>query len=224
MKRKSSSRGPKRQAKRARYQGTVHQRALTVPRLPRVDYKATDFLNGPTSITTTATILNLTTNLVPGTGFSNNFVGREVVPVALDVRYEVVGAVSNAFAAADYNNKTRVLIFQWEDSASPVATGILQNANVLAPISLINYENIDVLSDQIYSTYCSSYDSASGYANSTSHTERIYIKRKKLMPLLWNSSASDFQKGTIYCLVISDSTVAPSPSFSIQSRLIFQDA
>jgi len=221
---RAASHSTGRVTKRAR-KGTVHQRPLQqLVRLPRVDYKYTDFTSGPGSITTSGTILNLTANLVPGTGFKNNFIGREVTPTSLDIRYEVVGASSNVFAAADLNNKMRVLIFQWEDSTTPSVTGIIENAAVLSPISGINYENIDVLSDKIYSTWVNSFDATSAYGNSNSYSTRIYVKARKLMPLTWNSGNTDFQKGTIYCLVISDSAATPNPTFSIQTRLVYQDA
>jgi len=191
----------------------------------RSDPKVTDFYYAATAVTSSGTILNLLANLTSGTGYLNNFVGRQLTPIGLDIRYQVIGCQSNALAASDLTNNVRVMIFQWDDAVTPTVAGVLQAAstNMMSPILITNYDNITVLHDKLYSTWITSFDATSGYANSNAYTRRKYIKGFRINPITWNSGAVDPQKGGLYALLISDSGVTPNPFVTLTSRLTFND-
>lgn len=191
----------------------------------RSDPKVTDYYYPSTAVTSTGTVINLLANLTAGTGYFNNFVGRQLTPIGLDFRYEVIGAQSNALAGADLSNITRVMIVQWDDSLTPVVGSILQapSTNMMSPISLTNYDNITVLHDKLYTTWITAYDVTSSYANSNSHCRRKYIKGHRMNPVMWNSTAVDPQKGGLYAILISDSSVTPNPFVTFTCRITFND-
>jgi len=190
-----------------------------------LDYKVADFSSSGT-INTTGGILVLHGNMTQGSNYFNNYIGRKVELIGVDLRYEIVGAVSNAILTADQNNKTRLLLFQWMDDAAPTVASVLQITGsataVLSPITINNFENINVLHDSLVSTYTTA--TTTGYASSTSFSKRVYIKRKKLRPIDFNNTTGGTSKGGIFILLSSDSAVAPNPSYTLYSRLTFTDA
>lgn len=195
-----------------------------VARVIKPDYKITDAAFGPSAVTTAGTVLNLMTSMVAGTGYKNNYIGREIQPVGLDLRISVVGALSNAFAAADLNNQTRIMVFQWMDDAVPTVASTLEGGSVLSPIEINNYNNIEVLYDENFATFMAAFDPVNNYGSSTSHTRRIYIKGKKMRNVEFNSTGGGLSKGGIYAVIVSDSAIAPSPTYAIYSRLTFLDS
>lgn len=198
-------------------------RDYAIVRSPRVDYKITDTTFSG-SASTTATLDYLMANLVVGTGYLNNYIGREIFPAGLDFSIEIVGAESNAVLTADQTNLTRVLVFQWMDDATPTASLVLQSTAAttacMSPINFKNYNNINVLIDWRVSTWTTA--TLSNYASSNAYNARRYIKGKKLRAI--EMDGSNVIKGSIWMLVVSDSGVAPSPGFSGYSRLTFTDA
>lgn len=192
-------------------------------RNPRPETKILDVASGSTNITTTGTVFNLLSGIAVGTAADGNFIGKQIFPISLDIRWEIIGAQSNLMAGADLSNKTRLLVFQWQDASTPNVTGVLKTADPLSPISFVNYDNIQVLRDRIYSTWVQSYDSGSSYANSNAITKRWYIKGKHMTQISYNAGAGSWQKGQLYLVAISDSSVAPNPVFKLYSRLVFTD-
>lgn len=201
---------------------TIDYRILSQP---RGEYKVTDYKNVQAA-TTTAVILNLTDNLAQGTSYKDNFIGRTLTPVSLDIRLKVIGAQSNAFAAADLFNCTRVLIFQWLDSAIPSASSVLEEYSAgyseISAIRRKNYELISVLSDKTYHTWIQGTTSG-GYTASNGYEKRIYIKQKKLAEMLYDKDTDTWQRGNFFALIVSDSGVTPNPYVTLYSRLTFLD-
>lgn len=193
---------------------------------PRSDPKVTD-TNNAGSITSTGTILNLQANLVTGTGYKDNYIGRKVTPIGLSVRFDLAGAQSNVFAGADLNNFSRLLVFQWMDNTTPTVATVLETivggAIVLSPILMANYNNIQVLVDKTFPTWVTYYDSSSGYSASNGYNEVRYVKGKKMVPLEFTTSTVVPVKGSIWALLVSDSAIAPSPAYTLYTRLTFLD-
>lgn len=199
-----------------------------IPRVVKPDFKITDTFTNPTSITTAGTVINLTASMTQGANWKNNYIGREVQPVGLDLRFNLVGALSNAFIGSDLNNITKVLLFQWMDDAVPTTATLLESgataAGPVSPILFSNYNNIEVLYEETFPTFIQAYDPANNYGSSNGYTRRIYIKGKKMRTIEYNNSNGGTAKGQLYLLVISDSALAPSPTFDAYTRLTFLDS
>lgn len=224
MKRKASYNQGRKQ-KRPRTVALVGKDAqdYSIVRSPRVDYKVTD-LAFSGSATTTANLFYCSANLVAGTSYVDNYIGREIFPAGFDFRIEIVGAESNAVLTADQTNLTRVLVFQWMDDATPTAALILQNTAAttacMSSIRAKNYNNINVLIDKTFSTWTTA--TLSNFASSNAYSMRRYIKGKKMRTI--EMDGANVIKGAIWALIVSDSGVAPNPGYSGYCRLTFTDA
>lgn len=172
-----------------------------------------------------ATAGSTTAALTRGSDYLNNFIGQNMDIAGIQFRYQVTGAVSNAVLTADQNNITRVMLFQWMDSTTPTLSGVLQTAAagqaVLSPVLATNRENINILHDQAYSTWCQT--SVATEANSNGYVVRKYIKGYKLSPVQMDTGSATYQKGGLYVLVVSDSSVTPNPSFNFYCRTTFTE-
>lgn len=232
MKRTASSqfKAP-RQAKR--------QRSSTIPRAYKQDYrlysavkqefKCWDIQFG-SAMTTTGVVTNLATAATPsalirGSDYLNNFIGQNLNIVGVQCKWNLNGAESNVFAGADLNNTSRMMLFQWNDSTGPSMSGLLQNTSTpwISPVYLTNRENINVLHDELRSTHMTVYNSNSSYASSNGHSGKFYVKGKKFGPVQMDVGANTYQKGGLYFMVCSDSSITPNPTFSAYIRITFVD-
>lgn len=192
----------------------------------RLEYKVTDEADifAPT---TGGYIQELTGNLVRGDGFLNEFHGQQISPTGLQLKWYCNGGLSNLIGPADSNNQTRAIVFQWLDSTVPSLTDILESSaagfSVVSPIKVENRENINVLRDWCFSTYRTCYFGNTFESSSNSGNGKVFIKGKKFDPVQFKQASNATQKGSIYILVISDSSVAPHPGFGYYSRLTFTD-
>jgi len=193
------------------------------------EYKVTDNITSNQSVTTTGIIHNCTTNLVRGTGALNNFIGNNVTPVGLQVRYQIVSGESSSIipVGPDTNNMTRVVVFQWLSDTVPAISDIFQSTAGLAPISPWKQENLDklnILSDRNYATWLVSYqyNSLSTTISGNAYTDSVYIKGKKLLPIQFSQAATPNQNN-IYVVFIADSTAVPHPTCSCMTRITYTD-
>lgn len=191
----------------------------------RPDYKVTDAYYS-IAPSTTPSFLNIYGNLTQGTGWKDNYVGREISPIGLDCRIHIYGSSANAFLTADYNNQVRFLIFQWMDDAAVTSAGLFEsNISGLgyldSPIDMANYNNIEVLHDETVSLWA--LVQSSTFSWGTCWNKRIYIKANKMRNMEFNTTVGNVSKGGLFCCVQSDSANTPHPLFYWHSRLTFLD-
>lgn len=185
------------------------RRTTRSPQLYRtvIDYKVTDSTYS-TTVSDAGAVVSLLGNLTRGDNYIDNFEGGRITPASLEFR--VSGTPGDA------TNVLRVILFQWFDSTTPAAAGVLQLTGaygVFSPKYLSNRDNINVLADRTWTmdTY------------NPVFFERIYIKGKKMTNVEFPTGAVTAQKGGIYCLMISDSAAATHPSLDWASRVTFID-
>ena len=185
----------------------------------RVEMKVTH-LNDAQTVSNTGYIQSLTANMTRGNAAVDNYLGNEVLPTSVRVNIGLTMGPS-LVANGDGTNFLRVIVFQWYDSTSPAVSGILNTSS--SPFSMLNWvniENIKVLADRLvnlhqYGLKQDSYDSWS---------EKIYIKGKKMVPVKFNVAGTAAQKGDIYLLVVSDSSVPANPYMTYQSQITYTDS
>lgn len=214
MKRKASSSSKYSKAKRTKRTSQTPSLLYKNPsfvnrELDSNDYKVTDTLVNGQGVTTGGYIISLLTNLTPGSGYNNNFLGQKINPVGIKINWEVV--------CGDATNLMRIILFQWFDSTPPLAATVLQN-NCLSPVLIDNRENTKVLRDELVSLALPS-NTGNAIASGS-----WYVKSKRIQQAYYNANANIWQKGNLYLLFISDSIIAPSPTISYYSRVTFLDA
>ena len=185
----------------------------------RVEMKVT-YKNDAGSVTTTGVIDQLTANMTRGNAAIDNFLGLEVLPTSVRVNIALTMGQS-AIASGDGTNIMRVLVFQWYDSTLPAISGILQDAT--SPLSMLrweNKENIKVLADRLYALKQTGLQQDSHDAIS----DRIYIKGKKMVPIQFNAAGNAVQKGNIYIIILSDSSVTANPYVVYHSQITYTDS
>lgn len=185
----------------------------------RVENKVT-FYGGAQAISTTGYIQALTDNMARGTAAVDNYLGNEVLPTSVRVNIGLTIGPS-AIANGDGTNFMRVMVFQWLDSTTPALSGILNTAT--SPFSMLywhNIENIRVLADRLVPLWQPGLKQDSYYAWS----EKIYVKGKKMVPIKFNSAGTAAQKGEIYLLVLSDSSITANPYMTYQSQITYTDS
>jgi hypothetical protein len=178
------------------------------------EYKVTDSA-GVGSVSNTGTMASLTNSLIRGTDYLNQFEGGRILPEGIQIRYEwTMGSLAGV---GDGTNVCRVIIFQWMDSIVPTVAGILQTVNPLSAVLLTNRSNIIVLHDRLVSL--------KQYAPNGNDAQCVqaYVKGKRMVPMEFPSGAVIPQKGGLYALFLSDSTVAPAPNLDFYFRVTFTD-
>lgn len=172
------------------------------------DYKVTDTQVNANGVSTSGVVFDLLSNLSPGVGGKDAFIGQKINPVGLNLNWSVI--------LGDNTNLMRLILFQWFDASTPVPSGVLQG-NCLSTVNLVNRENIKVLRDELVSMALMA---TGGYNQACG---KFYVKSKKMIPAQYNVDLSKFQKGGLYLLVISDSVITPNPTVSFYSRCTFLD-
>lgn len=226
MKRKGSFKaGPK--AKKAKKVGNQTKFEKVQTRPNPLEHKVFD-LDTTTTVTTAGTIVNMYSAFTQGVGYRNAYLARIVTPVGLDIRWHAVGPGQYTGAAGvltDLYANIRLIVYQWFDSAIPTMSGTVQTvASILSPINIDNYQNINVLMDEIISLDCTTYEHDVGAQTYTNKAGRRYIKGKKMGPIELNTGAGQFQDGGIYYAVYSVSGSAPHPALEVYLRLTAVDA
>lgn len=177
----------------------------------------------------TGVVINplVTQAFAQGTAQRNEFIGRFLTPIGLDLRFHVVGpAQASGATVPDLFDNVRVVVFQFLDSDVPTVAGVLQTSSHLSPLNLTNYNNINVLMDRLFPLYPTAIDSDSNACMYNNYSERVYIKGKKMVPIEMNTdgASNTFQKGGIYWCQIGNSTVAPHAAVQVHMRLSFKDS
>lgn len=183
----------------------------------KVELKVTQF-QYQNSVSNAGHVSDLLSNMIPGTSSVNNFVGNEILPTS--VRVHVSITMGPLAGVGDGTNICRLVLFQWKDSIVPAVNGVL--AIGTAPQSQYlwdNIENMNILADRMYAL--KQIVPNSGY---DAICDKIYIKGKNMTPVKWNTSTGAVQKGGIYALMISDSSIPPAPYFSLYTQVTYTDA
>lgn len=188
----------------------------------KTDWKYADHSLTASNVTSTGTMYNLYTNLVRGDAGVNAFDGNILRPQAITMKYFM--------HTSQVRNVVRVILFQWFDSAVPVASGILQtNATGVAcvsPILVTNKSYIKVLYDKAHQFAPTAVGGTQGdtiYGEGVTDPVTVYIPGKRLRPTRYNSTTNVVQEGNLYCLLISDDAVTPSPQITLYTRVTFSD-
>lgn len=178
---------------------------------PYTEYKVTDVAGGG-GVDTSGTMVDLLSSLSRGDSPLNQFDGGRINPQGIQVRLSgVVG---------DATNILRVLVFQWFDAVAPVPLGVLSASSPLAPLFLDNRENIKVLHDGIYKA-TQAYSGGAGLFDFPNKV--IYIKSKRLEAVQFKATTAVPQKGGLYMLLLSDSSVPSNPQINYHVRTTFVD-
>lgn len=187
-------------------QRTSYTRSNTLARLnapASLENKFHDIVQVPVGISNTGTIYSLSSTIAQGTS-SLQRIGKEIALNTMIFRATA--------RAIDTINSIRMIIFQFNRPGAPVVADVIQDTASVPWLSPINRDNTDfitVLRDNLFTL--------SLVSNEVEHY-KTYIKLKSKAQ--WNeSSVSD--KGNIFMLVISDSSVATHPDFSFSSRVRF---
>lgn len=180
---------------------------------PDTEYKVTDTGSSGT-VGSGGTMVNLLSSLTRGDGILGEFQGARINPAGIQFRMTCT--------TGDSTNAMRILVFQWMDSSTPVAAGVLQaSINCLSAVNITNRALINVLYDRVYTF--SSYDGTNNSYCLAFPQEQQYIKGKRLFPIEFASGTTAVQKGGLYCLLLSDSAAPPNPSVSFYFRTTYTD-
>jgi len=120
--------------------------------------------------------------------------------------------------------KERLQTFITARKNSNLPTGIYEDATCPeSGFELVNWENIDVLHDQLTPVWGTMAISAT---NQTSNSVCVhkYIKRNKLNPVLYSDASNAWQKGGILFAYYCESNVSPLPVLNAWIRVYFTDA
>lgn len=198
-------------AKRRRLASRAQSAAVTRIIRNRADKRVATFAN-LVGVSSSGQIDNLLTNLARGDQTVNNFSGEFMSWQWVRLRW-IASAGTNEI------DTCRVILFQWDDSVPPTVGNVLDLTSGPNPtIANYNFRNRRILRVL--------YDS-----NSTVHdgdwtqeiSKKIFVSGSKLTKSWFATSASAAIKGGLYCLRVSDSTVAPNPTIELNFEGCFTD-
>lgn len=146
---------------------------------------------------------------VPGDSTFAERQGDVITPTRIIMRYQLdVGDTSNFF---------RVILFQWRpDSNSFPPTAILNNVIDTSSLGTNYAPSSRYIFDQknFHILYDSHVHSLVDTASNMCLARTVNIYGKKLRPIRYTNGA-DLGHNNIYCIVLSDSAVAPHPAISM---------
>jgi len=184
----------------------------------KTDWKYADHALVAQNVLSTGTVQSLYQNLIRGDAGLNNFEGNIVRPQAVTLKYYC--------HTSEVRNSVRVMIFQWFDSVTPVAAGILQSTALslatVAPILVTNKGYIKVLYDHTHQ-FAPTAGGAAVLGEGVTDPVTVYIPGKRLKETRYQSGANVVQDGNLYIFFISDDLVVPSPQITYFSRVTFSD-
>lgn len=177
----------------------------------KTDWKVTHTQVSSATIDWSGTVKNLLDNMSRGTGPQDEFIASTIRIKYVRIRGQV--------GIADQHNSVRVMTFQWNDSGTPVVTGLINNSGTaLAPWGTIywtNKPNIKVLRDEVL---------AGDLNNETFANFDYFIPGKKIKTVFWATASAAVQQGGLFTMVISDSSVANHPTIKYTVEIVYSDA
>lgn len=153
---------------------------------------------------------------------SSHRIGNTIIPVAIQMNYTI--------NCADSYNVFRVILFQWlinSDESPTVGDIVMGTGTANSTLQMYNYHNKNnykILYDQ---THILSTNAGNNYTV----VRHVRIPNSKLKIKRWvyegdneNGFSAKLQKGGIYYMLCSDSTIVPHPTINWSCRLLFTDA
>lgn len=185
----------------------------------RSEAKVIDFFDN-ISPTSAGIVRTSVSSFSSGTGYRNQFVGRTLFPISLDIRLQIVGP-GGAVAPTDQFDSVRLVVFQWMGNLAPTVATVLQTASNISPILEDSKNDLNILADRMYPLWCTS--ALTNFNSWNSYMERIFIKGRRMVPINMNSTPV-FVSGGLYYLAIANSAAAPVPQVGITFRITFLDS
>lgn len=210
-------RGSRSAKKRARQPRTV---TMMSNYRPKAEIKYTDRSLYNNSITSSGTVFTVHHLLVRGDDAFNNFDGNTVYPVGLSIKW--------ACESNQTYNYVRFLFFQWMENTVPTMADLLQDTSTgIATMAAVNV-NTKGRMNVLYDKHVVIAPSAGGGSGAVvlgygPKNGKTYIPGSRLMPIRFQVGATTIISGGIYCLIVSDDSLATYPTASIYTRLAFKD-
>ncbi len=177
----------------------------------KTEFKVTD-TQASFSVSTAGSSISLLNVISRGeTGF-NDFVGNQIMPKWLQVRYEVT------VGTGQVRNMLRVMIVQSNLLGTPTPADLLQAINAqISPLSARNHDrqtNYKILHDELHAVN----------ENGTPNIVRnIFIPGNKLRKVTFDDPGLNLTSGGISILTISDDAIVAFPAIAWYSRIKFSD-
>lgn len=176
-----------------------------------IETKVTLVSGDAVSVTATGTVVSATTNLVRGDTY-NTLTGNLLKPTQWICRF--------TWSTAQSFSTVRALFFQWKDSTTPTASGLLEyTGDARAPHSPLlwtNIHKIHVLKDVVVALKPRV---ASGY-----DAKYFEVTMPGMAQLQFAGSSMALQMNGLYILLITDDIIGTAPQFTYASELRFTDA
>ncbi len=177
------------------------------------DLASTDITTVALGVPSVGTIIDLTAT-TQGSGDANRQ-GAAIELSSIVMNYSVVTQNSDLFSTV------RIIVFQWlldSNLVAPIVSDILQTAGVLQMHNWSRSRDYRILYDNtIFQTGLASAPCDAGFQGATG----VIIPLNSIKPTIIYSAATD-GTGKVYMLLISDSVVAPFPTWSSVVRTIFR--
>lgn len=215
MKRKASRAQVGKPSRRRRTSANQQKVFLARKLLSTPDVKASYLQLASTGVTAAAPLfLALTdpTLLIPGVSQNNQYVGSRINPVNITVRYSLT--------MGDAVQTVRVGIFQFTGAGTASAGNLYETTtNPLSPIKAFPSNDFNCLSDKMYTGATSA-----AFAWQNIVAEKIFIKKSRLLPVVFTSGGAVITSGQIILVMLSDSIIAPNPAIIVYSIMKYVDA
>lgn len=211
-------RGSRSAKKRARQPRNL---VLNAPRYnPKAEVKYTDRSLYNNSSTNTGSIFSLHHLLVRGDDVFNNFEGNVVYPVGLSIKW--------ACETNQSYNYVRLMFFQWMDGSVPTISDVLQDTTTGIGTMCAVHVNTKGIMNVLYDKHIVIAPSAGGGSAATvlgwgPKNGKTYIPGKRMCPIRFKVGTNTVMSGTIYCLMLSDDSLATYPTVSLYTRLAYRD-
>lgn len=185
------------------------------------DYKQLEGLWVPVlGASSSGVVFGLSTLLSRGDAAVNNFEGHSIDPKSLKVRWI-------SYPGTDSHNSMRLMIVQWFDDAIPGNAGAFLTGSYIgtvdAPLATRLHTNRPLMKILWDYRYVLNNDTGDPGSDGPFHVPEVYIPGKRLRRMFFNSTGTRCQKGEIYLVAISDSTVLDHPGVKASVEMIFTD-
>lgn len=159
---------------------------------------------------TAGQVVNCLASMARGSGSENNFIGQSIKPIGFYVHGQVV--------KADSTNMVRLLVVQDVSSGTPTIPNVFDiYGSVRAPLAFLNNNyraTYRLLADRLFRMD----------TDKASAVFRIKIPAKSLRTVHFHDGTLEQTKGSIFLILLSDSTASTHPTYEGTTRLVYLDA
>lgn len=187
---------------------------------PVNNIKYTD-INFNTTVDNTGRMVDLLNSVVPGTSSKNQFIGQAIQPISFQIKL--------VCAATDATNQFRVIIFQYIPPSTLPTMGYVLEAPTYTQSAIDFSHRDDLIILRDFYTHLTppgtTYALAGNYYGATSNPNMLecYIPGRKMARCQYDSTLNQWSDGKLYVLLLSDSSVVPTPSVEFYARLQYSD-